>query len=67
MTLLSPRREVGEFRKRYKWMALFAVVVFGVLLGRVFQLQVLQYDALATTARVDPSTTETLPRLVPGS
>ena len=26
MVMLSPRREVGEFRKRYKWMVLFVVV-----------------------------------------
>lgn len=42
MTMLSVRREVGEFRKRYKWMALVASLVFVGLLGRMFQLQVLQ-------------------------
>lgn len=36
---LSPRREVGEFRKRYKWMALVVVIVFLTLFGRMVQLQ----------------------------
>ena len=42
MTILSPRREVGEFRKRYKWMALVVVLVFGGLLVRVATLQIAQ-------------------------
>ena len=33
MITLSQRREVGEFRKRYRWMALFVVLVFGVIIG----------------------------------
>lgn len=40
--LLSPRREVGEFRKRHKWMALAAVGVFAILAGRMVQLQLLE-------------------------
>ncbi len=44
MTLLSKSREVGEFRKRYKWMALFALLVFSVLLGRAIQMQVVDFD-----------------------
>ena len=35
MVMLSQRREVGEFRKRYKWFVLIAFLVFGGLLGRV--------------------------------
>ncbi len=39
--LLVPRSDVGEFRKRFKWMALFAVLAFGAIAVRLFQLQVL--------------------------
>jgi penicillin-binding protein 2 len=39
--LLVPRSDVGEFRKRYKWMALAAFVAFGAIVVRLFQLQVL--------------------------
>lgn len=48
--LVSQRREVGEFRKRYKWMALFVAGVFGLLLVRVFYLQVLDHDRYASIA-----------------
>ncbi|MGB0679751.1 MAG: penicillin-binding protein 2 [Polyangiales bacterium] len=44
MTLLSPRREVGEFRQRYKWMALGVLLVFAVLLGRLVELQLWRAD-----------------------
>jgi penicillin-binding protein 2 len=50
MTLISVRREVGEFRKRYKWMALAVVSAFAVLLVRVIQLQIVEhkhYSAIA--------------------
>ncbi len=57
--LLSPRREVGEFRKRYKWMALFAVIVFSVLIGRVIQLQLVQHDEWA--GRAQENITKTIP------
>ncbi|MEM9069646.1 MAG: penicillin-binding protein 2 [Myxococcota bacterium] len=50
MVMLSPRREVGEFRKRYKWMALVALLAFLVLLVRVVQLQLLQHDRWASVA-----------------
>ena len=33
--LLVPRSDVSEFRKRYRWMALFVVVIFTVLAGRM--------------------------------
>ncbi|MEM7449163.1 MAG: penicillin-binding protein 2 [Myxococcota bacterium] len=42
MTMLSPRREVGEFKKRYKWMALVVLLSFCVLLMRMVQLQLAQ-------------------------
>jgi len=48
--LLVPRSEFGEFRKRYKWLALFAVLAFLAVASRLFQLQVLgstEYAAIA--------------------
>ena len=44
MITLSQRREVGEFRKRYRWMALFVVLVFGALITRIAQVQIFQRD-----------------------
>ena len=44
MITLSQRREVGEFRKRYRWMGLFVVLVFGGLILRVAQVQLFQRD-----------------------
>lgn len=60
MSLLSVRREVGEFRKRYKWMALFVIVIFGALLGRTFQLQIVERDHYAAIARENITKTLTL-------
>lgn len=60
MNLLSVRREVGEFRKRYKWMALFVVLVFTFLLGRAFQLQVVEHDHYSAIARENITKTLTL-------
>lgn len=51
MINLSPRREVGEFRKRYKWMALFVIVAMCTVVGRLFQLQLLQHAHWAMEAR----------------
>ncbi|HEX8795649.1 MAG TPA: penicillin-binding protein 2 [Polyangiaceae bacterium] len=48
--LLVSRSDVGEFRKRYKWMALFAVLGFLTIVGRLFDLQALDgtdYAAIA--------------------
>jgi penicillin-binding protein 2 len=48
--LLVPRSDVGEFRKRYKWMALFIALAFVAVAVRLFQLQVLagvDYSAIA--------------------
>lgn len=49
--LLSPRRELGEFKKRYKWMALFVLLVFSALSTRLVWLQVVQHDHWAAVAR----------------
>ncbi len=48
--LLVPRSDVGEFRKRYKWMALVAFVAFGAIVVRLFQLQVLDGASYQTIA-----------------
>jgi penicillin-binding protein 2 len=48
--LLVARSDVGEFRRRYKWMALFASLAFVAVTVRLFQLQVLdgtEYSAVA--------------------
>jgi penicillin-binding protein 2 len=60
-TLLSPRREVGEFRKRYKWMALVVLAGFTVVLGRMVQLQLVEHDRWAAIARANITKTVTLP------
>jgi penicillin-binding protein 2 len=51
MKLLSVSREVGEFRKRYRWMALGVVCAFAVLLSRVLYLQVYDHGHYAAIAR----------------
>ena len=38
---VSSRREVSEFKKRYRWMRLFVVLTFLVLIGRLVQLQLI--------------------------
>jgi penicillin-binding protein 2 len=48
-TLLQ-RSDVGEFRRRYRYLVLFMFMAFGACLGRLFYLQVLhgeEYDARA--------------------
>jgi penicillin-binding protein 2 len=48
--VLFTRSDVGEFRRRYKWMALGALLAFGGVVVRLFQLQVLDgtdYAAIA--------------------
>ncbi|GAB5544341.1 MAG: penicillin-binding protein 2 [Sandaracinaceae bacterium] len=61
MNLLSVRREVGEFKKRYKWMALVVVLAFLALLGRIVQLQLVEYQRWAAVARENITRTVTLP------
>lgn len=48
--LLVARSDVGEFRRRYKWMALFAVLASLTLIGRLFQLQVVDGTEYAAQA-----------------
>ncbi len=51
MTLLSVRREVGELRKRFKWMALVVLIAMSLILVRLVQLQLIDYDSWAAEAR----------------
>lgn len=48
--LLVPRSDVGEFRKRFKWLALVAFIAFSAIVVRLFQLQVLSGAAYAAVA-----------------
>jgi penicillin-binding protein 2 len=61
MITLSQRREVGEFRKRYRWMALFVVFVFGGIIVRVAQVQLFQQDRWSGIAQQNITKTLELP------
>jgi penicillin-binding protein 2 len=51
VSFLVQRSDVGEFRRRYKWMVLVVLVAFGVIIGRLFQLQVIEGDDYRAEAR----------------
>lgn len=61
MITLSQRREVGEFRKRYRWMTLFVLLVFGVIIARVAQVQLFQRDRWSGIAQQNITKTLELP------
>jgi penicillin-binding protein 2 len=48
--LLVARSDVGEFRTRYKWLALFTTLALLTVVGRLFQLQILDNDEFAASA-----------------
>jgi penicillin-binding protein 2 len=48
--LLVPRTDVGEFRRRFKWMALVAFLAFTAVVCRLFELQVLEGASYAAIA-----------------
>jgi penicillin-binding protein 2 len=48
--LLLPRADVGEFRRRFKWLALAAFLAFAAVFCRLFQLQVLEGSSYAAAA-----------------
>ena len=50
MKLSSPS-DVGEFRGRFKWYALVVVLTFATIVGRLFQLQVIEADRYRGEAR----------------
>jgi penicillin-binding protein 2 len=51
VALLSQRSDVGEFRRRYRWLVLAAIVTFLILVGRLAQLQLVQGDVHRAQAR----------------
>ncbi len=51
MSIIMQRSDVGEFRRRYRWMVLFVMGAFLVLFGRLLILQVLQRDIYQAQAR----------------
>ena len=61
MITLSQRREVSEFRKRYRWMALFVMLVFGGIIVRVAQVQLFQSDRWSGIAQQNITKTLELP------
>ena len=58
--LLAPRRQVGEFRARYRVMAAAVVVVFGLLASRLLYLQLV--SGATWRARASSNITKTLGR-----
>jgi penicillin-binding protein 2 len=60
-SLLVPRSDVSEFRKRYRWIALVAFLAFAVVMGRLFQLQILRGAEYAQTAHENVIRKVTLP------
>ncbi len=48
--LLVARSDVGEFRTRYKWLALFTTLMMLTVMGRLFQLQLVEGDEFAAIA-----------------
>jgi penicillin-binding protein 2 len=61
MNLLSVSREVGEFKKRYKWMALGVSVAFLTLFARILYLQVIVHEYYANIAQENIIKTLDLP------
>lgn len=51
MATLIQRSDVGEFRKRYRWLLLFVLLSFGVFVARLFVLQVIDGDIHDSEAR----------------
>lgn len=51
MSFLVQRSDVGEFRRRYRWMVLAVLVTFGTFIGRLVQLQIIEGDVHRAQAR----------------
>jgi penicillin-binding protein 2 len=47
---LVQRSDVGEFRRRYRWLVLGVLVIFAVMTGRVAELQLLEGEVHRTQA-----------------
>jgi penicillin-binding protein 2 len=50
VSLLGQRPDVGEFRKRYKWMALTVLALMAVLVGKLVHLQIVKHNEFASIA-----------------
>lgn len=51
MSLVVQRSDVSEFRRRFRWIALGMLLAFFALIGRLFQLQILEGAENAAIAR----------------
>ena len=51
MSLLVQRPDVSEFRRRFRWLTLFAILCFGAIAGRAVQLQLVFSDDYQAIAR----------------
>jgi penicillin-binding protein 2 len=51
VNFLVQRSDVGEFRRRYRWMVLGVLTLFLVLIGRLVQLQVIEGELHRAQAR----------------
>jgi len=51
MSLVVQRSDVSEFRRRFRWIGLGMVLLLFVLIGRLFQLQILEGDDNKAIAR----------------
>jgi penicillin-binding protein 2 len=51
VSFLVQRSDVGEFRRRYRWLVLFVLVAFSVLIGRLAELQIIEGDMHRAQAR----------------
>lgn len=51
MNIQLQRSDVGEFRRRYRWMVLVIIGAFLVILGRLVQLQLFEHDIHRAQAR----------------
>lgn len=63
MTILSVRREVSEFRKRYRWMAIVVVLAFMALAARMVQLQLVEHDRYSAIALENITRVHKLPAI----
>jgi penicillin-binding protein 2 len=51
MATLVQRSDVGEFRRRFRWLVLFVFCTFSILISRLFYLQVIHGDLHDAEAR----------------
>ncbi len=61
VSIVPARREVGEFRKSYKWMVLCVFLSFTLIWLRAFQLQILEHGKYHAIAQDNITRTLVLP------